>query len=213
MPKPSSGSGGGWVIAGLAALGLIAVSQCLTNNGNQNVAEASRESTEDAIANSVAAQPPAPVRPLDLSSAKRGMAHVSLAAREGLAGEMIYSQNCFDALSRHFSWAKLDRCGAFDAEAVAALGDAKTTGLDKEATWFDSEAAAGRYLKAAISAGQEAAAADERLAALQRRAAAHHPVKSESAVSEPISEAAALPTADEEVANILSGLPDRGPPN
>lgn len=33
---------------------------------------------------------------------------------------MIYSQNCYDSLSRVFDWGKLDQCGGFDMLAVRA---------------------------------------------------------------------------------------------
>lgn len=94
---------------------------------------------------------------------------------EGLPGEMIYSQNCYDALSRQFSWPKLDACGAFDMRAVQALGDDEATGNEKEVEWFQSETAAGRYLKAAVSAGEDADEADVRLSDLQGRIVAAQP--------------------------------------
>ncbi|MFS2109976.1 hypothetical protein ACCC88_09835 [Sphingomonas sp. Sphisp140] len=101
---------------------------------------------------------------------------------EGLSGAMIYSQNCYDALSRAFSWAKLDVCGGFDMLAVKAADNAETEGLSAEVEYFASEAAAGRYLAVATKAGEAAEDADKRLEALQRRTDALAP-KAKSAPS------------------------------
>jgi hypothetical protein len=104
------------------------------------------------------------------------MSHLRQVAKaEGLAGEMIYSQNCYDALSRHFTWSKLDQCGAFDAGAAQSLGDGAATGYDKEVAWFQSETSAGRYLKATTAAGEAADKADTRLNDLQTKVTAGHP--------------------------------------
>src|SRR3546814_14982263 len=89
---------------------------------------------------------------------------------EGLSGAMIYSENCYDALSHKFDWSRLDTCGAFDQAAVHAADTTDLTGLSKEASYFQSEVAAGRYLAAAPAAGAEAGAADPRLAALTAEA-------------------------------------------
>ena len=88
---------------------------------------------------------------------------------------MIYSQNCYDALGRAFSWAKPDLCGGVDMLAVNAADAADTEGLSTEVEYFGSEAAAGRYLAVAIKAGEEAGEADKRLDALQRRTATPAP--------------------------------------
>src|SRR3546814_3759365 len=74
------------------------------------------------------------------------------------------SENCYDALSHKFDWSKLDTCGAFDQAAVHAADTTDLTGLSKEASYFQSEVAAGRYTAAATRAGAEAEAADHRLA-------------------------------------------------
>lgn len=120
---------------------------------------------------SIAAQsPPPPPAALDAASVSRGVAHMRLASgAEGFSGAMIYSQNCYDALGRQFSWAQLDRCGAFDVIAARSIDAAEPADLTTENDYFQSEAVAGRYLAAATGAGQEAGAADTRLADLQRR--------------------------------------------
>ncbi|MEG3085632.1 hypothetical protein U1707_18480 [Sphingomonas sp. PB2P12] len=92
---------------------------------------------------------------------------------------MIYSQNCYDFVSRSFSWRKLDECGGFDTEASFTLGDGEPVGAEKEVAWFDTEAAAGRYLKAAIAAGLDTDSADMRLSALQGKVNGRHEVKPE----------------------------------
>ncbi|WP_380785420.1 hypothetical protein [Sphingomonas sp. R86521] len=117
----------------------------------------------------VAAQPPSPPEPLSPVGVRRGAARVSITAKEELAGEMIHSQNCFDHVGRALGWRKLDECGGFDAEARSTLGDGEPVGAENEMSWFEIEAAAGRYLKVAVDAGLNANAADLRLAALQAK--------------------------------------------
>lgn len=120
---------------------------------------------------SIAAQnpPPAPAA-LDQSSIRSGVAHLRIAFEaEGFSGAMIYSQNCYDALGRQFSWTQLDRCGAFDVLAARSIETAEPGDLATETDYFQSEAVAGRYLAAATGAGQEPSAADNRLANLQDR--------------------------------------------
>ncbi|KUR71004.1 hypothetical protein AQZ52_09860 [Novosphingobium fuchskuhlense] len=135
---------------------------------------------QKALESAVSEQKPIPVEPLTANAVRRGGVRVITASKEGLAGEMIYSQNCYDVVGRRFSWGKLDECGGFDVEAGLALGDEAPPGADKEVAWFDSEAGAGRYLKAAIAAGLDSDAADQRLAALQAMIAARHKAKSTS---------------------------------
>lgn len=96
---------------------------------------------------------------------------------------MIYSQNCYDSVARTFSWRKLDECGGFDAEASLTLGDREPVGAENELAWFDTEAAAGRYLKAAVAAGLDTDAADLRLSALQAKVNAQHKGRPETAPS------------------------------
>jgi hypothetical protein len=126
----------------------------------------------DAIGNSISAQDKAPPEPLNAKSVRKGAADYRLAAAaEGLSGAMIYSQNCYDALASNFSWTKLDSCGAFDMMTVKFMPEDTETALDKETAYFADETAAGRYLKAATSAGEPADEADSRLADLQARTA------------------------------------------
>jgi hypothetical protein len=111
-----------------------------------------------------------PVQPLNTAAMRKGNRHLKLVLdAQGLSGAMVYSQNCYDAVSRNFSWTKLDTCGAFDMLAVKAAAAADTQGLPTELEYFGPEAAAGRYLAVATQAGEEAGEADKRLEALQRK--------------------------------------------
>lgn len=112
----------------------------------------------------------APITPLNGASSRKGGEHLqAVIAAQGLSGAMIYSQNCYDALVRSFSWPKLDQCGGFDIAAVEAAQGVDTEGLAAELEYFGSEAAAGRYLAVATKAGQSETEADERLELLQKR--------------------------------------------
>jgi hypothetical protein len=149
----------------------LAVGKCTGPQGNNTSASALNTATES-LTNSISAQDTPPVEPLSRTAVTRGIAHSKLAMNaEGLSGAMIYSQNCYDALSREFTWTKLDVCGAFDMMIVRAIADDVQTGLDKEANWFENETAAGRYISAATGAGEAADETDTRLSQLQARVA------------------------------------------
>jgi len=183
------------VVAGVAFL-IFLLSQCASKTqttGN----ESGPGSAPQAIATAIATQTLPPVEALDGVSVRKGVSDLKKAAGEGLAGEMIYSQNCYDALSRQFTWPKLDACGAFDAGASIALGE-DPTGPEKEIAWFQSEAVAGRYLNAASSAGEAPEEADSRLDELQARVAKAHPsgIQGTAAPSEVASDAASVSTSD-----------------
>src|SRR3546814_14590511 len=83
----------------------------------------------------IAPQAPATITPLSSKRARTGASELMLAVdAEGLSGAMIYSENCYDALSHKFDWSKLDTCGAFDQAAVHAADTTDLTGLSKEAS-------------------------------------------------------------------------------
>ncbi len=154
---------GAIIIAALLALGLC------SKQSNETAGGPTMNSVELAAGPDAQQPPPAP-QPLSSSATKLGFRHFRLAYRlEGAAGAMIYSRNCYDALDRHFSWAKLDICGAFDVAAARAIADDSSASAE-ESTYFDEEGAAGRYLGAATKGGEQASEADERLVLLQRRA-------------------------------------------
>jgi hypothetical protein len=176
--QPAKSRAGGWLgLAAIIAL-LFAIGRCSSGGGVGSAAdEAAAGNAQQAIVTAVQAQNPPPVQALSRKAVGRGLSHVPLALREGLAGEMIYSQNCYDALGRKFSWAKLDACGAFDAEAALALEEAEGADAGAEASWFQSEAAAGRFLKAATAAGEATDEADTRWSDLQTRVSRKHKAK------------------------------------
>jgi len=195
----------GCIVAVVVIGGLLAVAMCSSRKENKTA----RSFASPTLSNQIEAMPlptPAPIADLNDTSVRMARRHLTaVTGTEGLSGAMIYSQNCYDALTRSFSWAKLDQCGGFDMLAVGALDTADTEGLSAEASYFEAEAAAGRYLAVAIKAGEEAGSADERLAALQRRAAATWP---SPVPAEALPTPEATPDADRETPldNIIEGL-------
>jgi hypothetical protein len=175
MAKPAKSSGNsdaaGCAVVG-ALIGLILlIGKCAGDSTESNVMELMNASNAE-MGNAIAAQEPPPAEPLNAASVRRGVAHLRLAVgAESFSGAMVYSQNCYDALSRQFTWAKLDQCGAADMLAARSIESVETSELTSEEAYFRSEAAAGRYLAAATGAGQPAPEADTRLSELQRRAA------------------------------------------
>jgi hypothetical protein len=160
----SGSSGGGWLLGGVCVV--IIVIAAATNQGKsspqQDSVSPATVAAEDA---SPQVAPPAPAA-LSPEEVRTGLRHfASTKEAGGVQGMMIYSQNCHEALGRDFSWAKLDRCGAFDQRASIELADEVGT----EATYFEEETVAGRYLQAALKAGEPAEEADQRLAMLQAK--------------------------------------------
>jgi hypothetical protein len=182
----------GWLaLAGVIGL-ILAIGKC---SGPTKTAQSF---SSPSLANQVEAMAPvnAPVEPLAPAAVKLGASHLRAAlSAEGMSGAMIYSQNCYDALTRDFSWSKLDKCGAVDMLSVRAVSSLDAEGLAAEITYFEPEAAAGRYLAAATKAGQDTAAADSRLEGLQRLAE-RAPLPVKKAVSKPTDEE--TPTTDDE---------------
>lgn len=173
--KPSSS--GGWFLIIVIVVVLVIVGQCSDKKdtgASDNVSMTdmnAADASEPSPSVTPSAKAPAGVQPLDLKAVAQGMAEEhSVAAAQDLSGAMIFSQNCYDALGRAFTWVKLDECGAFDALAAARLTDEDARLHEKEAAYFDGETAAGRYLEATTGAGEEAGEADRRWAALQARA-------------------------------------------
>ena len=132
-----------------------------TMNADMNVAVDANTATE--------AAPTAPL-PLDVSAAGRGYGQFRLvSAVHDSASPQIYSRNCYDALGKAFDWHQLDRCGGFDALAARAI-EQDDSADDDEVTYFQSEAAATRFLQAATTAGLDTTEADERWSKLQQMA-------------------------------------------
>lgn len=161
-------SGTFWaVIIGVVLL-VLAANRCSSSSDQAQQTPADMIDTN--MTQAIAAQaPPAPA-PLSRAGISLGEKHYRAAVSvEGISGAMIYSQNCYDSLGRQFDWAKLDKCGAFDAMASKAIMEEDVTSAGIEQTYFDTEASAGRFLAAATGAGEEASEADQRLSDLQLR--------------------------------------------
>lgn len=174
VPQQQDSTGCAILAVIMVGIGLVAgVSKCSSSTTSTNTTDLSGSNLiAQNISSAVAAQGPPPVQPLSESAVKQGTAQVRQAEKaESLSGAMIYSENCYDALSHQFSWKKLDSCGAADMLAVRTVSEIDVAGLDNEVKYFDSEAAAGRYLAAATGAGEPAGEADRRLSDLQTRVA------------------------------------------
>lgn len=183
------------IVIVLAGLGRCGTSS--TTSGN-SLEAASTEMTQD-LKTAVAAQPTKVVEPLSTPSVARGVRQEHLAfAAEGLSGAMIFSQNCYDALSRSFDWKRLDRCGAADLAASRSVPEGDSSQLEKESVYFDSEAAAQRYLGAATAAGEEAGEADRRLEDLKTRVARAARVVIPSVPERPLEEPTTAPDQHED---------------
>lgn len=195
------GSGLAWVVGGGIVLAMIALSQCSPKQAASTLPVVSVNYNYNAeVSNAIAAQKPPSPEPLSAAGVARGTAHLrQVFAAESFSGAMIYSQNCYDALGHEFSWARLDRCGAFDALAVRSAADADMTGFDNEAAWFQSEVAAGRYLSAATGAGEAADEADQRLSNLQTKVARSKAIGLRQG-----------PAVSSEIGNIVESLANEG---
>ncbi|WP_156360977.1 hypothetical protein [Sphingomonas sp. Leaf257] len=167
----SSSRGVAWTIGIIGTLVvLVNVSKCSLTSPRTPAEVAASDPAIKTLTSSVAAQTPPAVQPLSSPAVREGIAEMGKAfASEGLSGSMIYSQNCYDALSNAFSWRLLDTCGAADLKGVASVPEDEVNGMEKEIAYFQSEVAAARYLAATTGAGASADDADTRLAEIQRR--------------------------------------------
>lgn len=164
---PSTQNGlGTWLGIGIVVIILItAASQCSVKT--QTPAQLAAAQFTQNTSQGIAAQTADPVEPMNRANIRQGLADMHAAIKaEGISGAMIYSQNCYEGLSRKFTWARLDICGAADMLAVQSVDETDTV-RSSEIGYFESEAAAGRYLAAATSAGQDASEADLRLETLE----------------------------------------------
>jgi hypothetical protein len=167
--SPDNGATVSLVIGGIVLL-IFFVGQCSSQDSGSSFTPANMVDTN--MSTAIAAQAPPVPTPLNAESLERGAADLRIAhGAEGFSGAMIYSQNCYDALGRDFSWQRLDICGAFDVLAARAIDGVDTSALATEEIYFQSEAVAGRYLAAATGAGEEPGNADQRLSDLQSRMA------------------------------------------
>jgi hypothetical protein len=167
MPAPEQDSDHtlGWIIAGVVGFAVIAsvVGSGKDGPAAEPLTRSDYEAVDANVATPAAAETPLP---LDKGAVKRGQTQMKLVAGLDLSGAAkIFSQNCYDALSRKFDWHQLDRCGGFDAAARRWTDGLPTLAID-EADWFQSEAAATRYLSAATSNGLPPSEADIRWEAI-----------------------------------------------
>jgi len=180
----------------LAAFIGIALLVWFANSGSSNSSASSNSSDPTATANLeepevAVATPPLP---LDPGAALHGTAQFKMVAAEHVPGSSeIFSRNCYEALGKPFNWHQLDRCGGYDALAVRWTEMNEDTAGGDDLSYFQSEAAATRYTKAAIAGGLKAEGADHRWSTIQKIAA-----KSRLAVPKPPPEALAQPDGNNE---------------
>lgn len=162
-----------WIFAVVLGFGLMV---WVANLGRTNTVASSTSTPQSTEINSTlgsteAALTPVPPLTLDPSAAQRGYRQFQIiAAAHVPGGSEIFSQNCYGALGKPFDWHQLDRCGAYDALAARWTEENDSVAGNDDLTYFQSEAAATRYLRAATSGGLPADQADSRWAALQRMA-------------------------------------------
>jgi len=199
QPKSAKGLGSDktvFVVGGAIAAVALLISQLPSASQKAGSQRNATNLAPQAIATALATDTIPPVQALSAAAVRKGVRHLGLAMSEGLPGEMIYSQNCYDALTRHFTWAKLDICGAFDIAAANELGDNEAKAFEAEIAWFQSEAAAGRYLKAATAAGELADEADTRLDTLQTRVAKVRPTEQAATATQPSATTVGMPNSE-----------------
>jgi hypothetical protein len=157
------------MVLGIVCAAVIGIAALSNDDSSPSPNSSTNKSSlvADSQPNTEQVSPSAP-EPLSMVSIRLAAKHYGLSRKAGgPAGLMIYSQNCYEALGRQFSWSRLDTCGAFDQRAASDMTDEVGT----EATYFENETVAGRYLALAVKGGEEPAAADQRLASLQGRIA------------------------------------------
>jgi hypothetical protein len=106
--QPKAGLSGWWIVLGIIGL-LALISMCSSDD------ETKQSFASQSLSEQIQAMPSptaTTIASLDAPSVRKAKRHLdAVIGAEGLSGAMIYSQNCYDALSRAFSWAKLDQCG------------------------------------------------------------------------------------------------------
>ena len=168
-PRRDRSAAFGYGLLGLIVFLFIVGSSCSKQDTETNASAASENLQETADILDSAAEAGEPV-PLDASALRRGAAQLRSVASLDLAGSrQIFSRNCYDSLAMKFDWHQLDRCGGFDSMAVR-WADQGADLSDDELAYFQSEAAATRFLAAAIANGMAAGDADLRWANLDSAA-------------------------------------------
>lgn len=168
-PSTEESSVFGYVIMGLIVVLFVGASSC-SKGDDQSSSWATDGNYEQTAENLEAATEATAPLPMDPSAVRRGASQLKLIASLDLPGSsQIFSQNCYDALAKAFDWHQLDRCGGFDALAVRWTEQSATVG-ESELEYFQSEAAATRYLTIATTNGLAGSEADIRWSNLESAA-------------------------------------------
>jgi hypothetical protein len=153
VQSPSGGSSAWiWLVAIVGGIVLL-LAQCdKKSNDNPSIALPANNLPAPPDAAPTPSDPP--VTDIAAGDLKLGrVAFGKVTAIDDPASATIYSRNCYAALGETFSWAKLDRCGEFDAiVAEHAMAD-EYSGSTSDLAYFESEAAAQRYLTAGTGHG------------------------------------------------------------
>ncbi|MFL6546495.1 MAG: hypothetical protein ACJ8LM_15135 [Candidatus Udaeobacter sp.] len=169
-PGKQNGSQFGCLAAGILGVGFLlwAVGQKDAGTSALNSASAYDGNLSTTAEATASPQPPAP---LDVRAARRAFGQFRMVAAAHVPGSSeIFSQNCYEGLTKPISWYELDRCGAYDALAVRWVQENDSTAGNDDLTYFQSETAATRYLQEATRGGLLADQADTRWATLQSMA-------------------------------------------
>jgi hypothetical protein len=173
QPQPSNSKGAwlGWILAAGVVLVLIKAGSgdkpatgVSTNNSDVNLA------TTTEVAEPANVQLPA----VDAPAVYKAARHLRLALdAEGFPGAMVYSQNCFESLTRSFSWAKLDQCEAFDALAQVAISESAEVGT--EGSYFNKDALQSRFTVVALARHADPGSSEAHISKLMQVALARIP--------------------------------------
>lgn len=159
---------------GIAAVVGVVVLMVYLGRGDRVATSADSEPTVAPTADRTISGPTSPPSPTPAATQSLSRARVragitmlaTMRRADGWDGALVFSRNCHAALETTFNWGGLDRCGGFDAAAAAQIDDPNIT--EEAAEWFQSEAAAGRYLALTTTAGLPPEEADARWSALTK---------------------------------------------
>lgn len=171
QPSPSTDKNFGCILAVVIGIGLLV---WIANSGSSSSSSSGNSSdpTTNATLNETEAAVATPPLPLDRSAALHGTAQFKMVAAQHVPGSSeIFSHNCYEALAKPFNWHQLDRCGGYDALAVRWTEMNEDTAGDDDLSYFQSETAATRYTRAALTGGLKVEEADQRWSAIQNIAA------------------------------------------
>lgn len=171
QPSSSADKNFGCILAAFVGIGLLTWIANSGNFGNTSAGNSSEASSSAKLEATDAAVATPPL-PLDLSAARHGTAQFKMVAAEHVPGSSeIFSRNCYEALGKPFNWHQLDRCGGYDALAVRWTEMNEDSAGDDDLSYFQSETAATRYTRAALTGGLKVEEADQRWSEIQKIAA------------------------------------------